>query len=98
MDKVQRLHAVSHLPANGRVWIPESLKTPNEPRTWANEFIEEVCVFPNAENDDYVDTFSQMLALLRDEEWISIDEFEEEEVFADTIQERHKRLANPYSV
>lgn len=94
MDKVQRLHAVSHLVANGRVYLLESKKVAGEPVTWATDFITEVCVFPLSLHDDYVDTFSQMLALLRDQNWLFIDPVEVEEKYADEVQKRERR--NPY--
>lgn len=94
MDKVQRLHAVSHLPANGRVYLLESSKAPGEPVTWATDFVTEVCMFPNVLHDDYTDTFSQVLALLRDQSWLSIDPKEEEDPYADPEERRERR--NPY--
>ena len=93
MDKVQRLHAVSHLVANGRIYLLESELNPGEPVSWLNDFLDEICIFPLSLHDDYVDTFSQMLALLRDQNWISIDPDELEEKYSD--DERKK--ANPYA-
>ena len=93
MDKVQRLHAISHLVANGRCYIPESTKVPGEFRTWATDFIAEICVFPNSLHDDQVDAFTQLMALLRDQSWLSIDIYEEEE---DADYTKKKRR-NPYS-
>lgn len=98
MDKVQRLHAVSHLVANGRVWIPESQKVKGEPRTWANDFINEVCLFPNSLHDDYVDTFSQALALFRDQNWLSIDPKPQIDEFADEPDDRRRARGNPYAL
>lgn len=97
MDKVQRLHAVSHLPCNGRVYLIESKKVAGEPVTWATDFVTEVCIFPNSLHDDYVDTFSQMLALLRDQAWLTIDPVEEEDEYADDEDsDRKKTRTNPY--
>jgi predicted phage terminase large subunit-like protein len=95
MDKVQRLHAVSHLVANGRCYIPESTKVSGEFRTWATDFLTEICVFPNSLHDDQVDVFSQALALLRDQTWLSVDEPEYEEEYADTPK---KKRSNPYAI
>lgn len=96
MDKVQRLHAVSHLVCNGRVYLLESSKVKGEPVTWSNKFMEEVCVFPMSLHDDYTDTFSQMLALLRDQNWLTIDPVEEEEDYADE-KDSNKSKSNPYA-
>ena len=93
MDKVQRLHAVSHLVANGRCYIPESTKVPGEFRSWATDFITEICVFPNSLHEDQVDAFTQLMALLRAQNWLSIDVYEEEE---DADYTKKKRR-NPYS-
>lgn len=92
MDKVQRLHAVSHLVANGRIYVLESVKNPGEPVSWLNDFLDEVCIFPLSLHDDYTDTFSQMLALLRDQNWLTIDPEEKEEEHSDD----KKKKTNPY--
>lgn len=92
-DKIERLHAVSHLPSNGLVFIPESRASPGHPATWAEPFLEQLCTFPLVEHDDYVDTFSQALAYLRDTGYLSIDTTNEEDL-EDYIR---KRRGNPYS-
>ena len=94
MDKVQRLHSVSHLVANNRCYIPESSKVPGEFRTWATDFIAEICVFPNSLHDDQVDAFSQVMMLLRDQTWLSIDPVYEEDSYADDEKPR----VNPYAI
>jgi predicted phage terminase large subunit-like protein len=96
MDKVQRLHAVSHLVMNGRVWVPESKKVAGEFVTWATDFMTEVCVFPLSLHDDYTDTLSQCLALLRDQNWISVDPKEKEDEYADE-EDGRRRAVNPYA-
>lgn len=95
-DKIQRLHSVSHLVLNGRVYLPESAKVPGEPRTWATDFVTEVCVFPNSLHDDFVDTFSMSLSLLRDQSWLSIDPEEKEDIHFDS-KKKKKKVINPYS-
>lgn len=95
MDKVQRLHAVSHLVANGRVYLLESRRVSGEVVTWATDFLSEVCVFPLSLHDDYTDTFSQMLSLLRDQSWLTIDTKEIEDRFADDDKPTRERR-NPY--
>lgn len=94
-DKVARLHNVSYLPARGRVYIPESVKKKGQVRTWAEPFIEQLCIFPNDDSmhDDYVDSFSQALALLRDEGWLVVDPYEPPETYADDYKPR----GNPYA-
>jgi predicted phage terminase large subunit-like protein len=95
MDKVQRLHSVSHLACNGRVYIPESGKVQGEPVTWSTDFISEVCVFPLSLHDDYTDTFSQALAMFRDQNWLSIDPVEVEDFYYDDERSK-KKVVNPY--
>ena len=81
-DKVQRLTYVSHLVKKGLVYLLESEKTKERPRSWYKPFLDEVCSFiaPGKEvEDDYVDAFSQGLKYLRDTQWIVMDDFQEEE-------------------
>jgi predicted phage terminase large subunit-like protein len=95
-DKVMRLHAVSHLVYNGRVYIPESKQVPGEFVTWAEDFLREVCSFPNSAHDEYVDCLSQGLSLLRDSGWISIDPVKDKDEEEDEVWgEEH---VNPYAV
>lgn len=96
-DKVMRLHAVSHLVYNGRVYIPESKSVPGEFVTWAEDYLREVCSFPNSPHDEYVDCTTQALSVFRDQEWLSIDpvqerpEFEDDETWGNVYE-------NPYAV
>lgn len=53
-NKEQRLRAVAHFLRAGNVIIPERAD-------WLNVFIDEVCDFPMAPNDDIVDALSQLL-------------------------------------
>lgn len=98
MDKVQRLHSVSHLVANGRCYIPESTKVAGEPRTWATDFVSELCTFPNSIHDDQVDAFTQLMMLLRDQTWLSIDEEEIDIEYVDRDDSRHRQKVNPYAM
>ena len=92
-DKVQRLHAVSNLPCQGVVFVPESKRTPGKPTDWADLVIDQVCSFPLVEHDDIVDTFSQALQYLKDQGWLVIDPPEEED---DDYAPATSR-ANPYA-
>ena len=95
-DKVMRLHAVSHLVYNGRVYIPESKQVPGEFVTWAEDFIREICSFPNSTHDDLVDCFTQALSVMRDTQWVTIDAPPERPEWEDEI-ESHSYV-NPYAV
>lgn len=91
-DKVQRLHAVSNLPCQGLVFIPESKAKRGTHADWADTLIEQVCSFPLVKHDDLVDTFSQALQYLKDQGWLTIDPPPEVE---DTDPE--PRVKNPYA-
>lgn len=93
-DKTERLHAVSYIPCNGMVFIPESSKHPGKFVTWADPFIDQLCTFPLVDHDDYVDTFSQAMAYLKDMGYLTVDVPEEEDEYADAGKER----VNPYGV
>ena len=94
-DKVTRLHVVSNIIQQGRVYIPESTKWDGHFRTWADEFIAQVCSFPQASHDDYVDTMTQALRLLRDEGFLAIDRpVENEDMY---IDETKPKRVNPYA-
>ena len=97
-DKVMRLHAISHIVYNGRVYIPESKNVSGEFVTWAEDFLREVCAFPNSPHDDYVDCLSQGLAVFRDQEWISIDPAPEKDPFEDDESWAKEEYVNPYAV
>lgn len=92
-DKTQRLHAVSHLFYNGRIWLPESSKKPGTSVTWADEMLSQLCAFPLVEHDDYVDSTTQALRLLRDQEWLRVDVDDE----ITEIDYAKKRRVNPYA-
>ena len=57
-DKLSRVHAVSQIFYNGRVWMPH--------RSWAEELRVQLISFPFASHDDLVDTTSQALIFMRD--------------------------------
>jgi predicted phage terminase large subunit-like protein len=57
-DKSARLYSVQHLFAEGMVYAPLE-------KDWADEMITEISQFPRAAHDDYTDTASMALAVLR---------------------------------
>lgn len=92
-DKVQRLHAVSHIPCRGLVYIPESTKHPGQFTSWAAPMIDQITTFPLTTHDDLVDAFSQALLYLSDSGWLTIDEPVEE----DNEIDYNTKRSNPYS-
>lgn len=72
-SKVVRLDIVSPMIEAGRVFLPDTA-------TWLHDYLEEMSMFPNGENDDQVDSTSQALSFFqqRAEKWIvTSDEYEE---------------------
>ena len=94
-DKVTRLHVVSNIIQAGRVYIPESSKFKGQFRSWAEPFVEQVCSFPLATHDDYVDTMSQALRMLRDIGFLNIDPVPDPDDYYD--EDRITRQ-NPYAM
>lgn len=94
-DKVQRLHVVSNIVQAGRVYLPESTKWEDHVRDWAEPFLAQVCSFPQATHDDYVDTMTQALRLLRDMNFLNIDPAPPDpDMYVDDTR---RRRTNPYA-
>jgi len=70
-DKFVRLNSVADLFNSGKVWAPD--------KRWADDLIEEMARFPNAEHDDYVDSSSQALIRFRQGGFLKLPSDEEEE-------------------
>lgn len=83
-SKVARANAVSPQVEGGNVFLPDPYYPPNRIRyPWCVEgvdsFIEEVCAFPYAANDDFVDSMTQALLKIGEkanwmEEWLTNNE------------------------
>ena len=95
-DKVQRLNIVAPIVAKGKVFVPEDTKIKGEYAEWAKRFMRQVCSFPEAGgHDDYVDSLSQALRVLRDSGWIQLDPLPARDYsYAD---DSSKKYANPYA-
>jgi phage terminase large subunit-like protein len=94
---VQRLNIVAPIVAKGKVFIPEDNKQKKDFAEWAKRFLRQVCSFPEAKgHDDYVDSLSQALRVLRDAGWIQLDPLPARDYdYAD--DDHSKRFANPYA-
>jgi hypothetical protein len=57
-------------------------------------FVNQVCSFPNARHDDYVDALSQGLRVLRDMGFIGIDPAPD----SDYDDDERPRRQNPYAM
>ena len=96
-DKVQRLNIVAPLVAKGKVFIPEDANMKGEFADWAKRFLRQVCSFPEAGgHDDYVDSLSHALRVLRDSGWLQLDPLPARDYdYAD--DDYGKKFVNPYS-
>ena len=93
--KLQRLHMVSHLFANGMVWVVESDKRPGLPRSWAEPMIEQLCSFSGEKSiphDDLLDSATQALRVIIDKMGVSVANPREIEEYW-----RPQRRGNPYA-
>ena len=70
-DKFVRLNSVSDLFRSGKVWAPDT--------RWANEVMDQMAAFPNAEHDDLVDSSVQALIRFRQGGFLRLQSDEEEE-------------------
>jgi predicted phage terminase large subunit-like protein len=96
-DKLQRLHAVSHLFAHGFIWVVESDKRPGTPRSWADPLISQLCSFHgegSIKHDDFVDSTTQALRLLADRNSLSVTRKAEDRV----ERESRPKPVNPYAI
>lgn len=97
-DKVQRLNIVAPIITKGRVYIPEDPNNKGEFADWAKRFLRQVCSFPEAKgHDDYVDSLSQALRILRDSGWIQLDPLPPRDFDYADDRDRN-RFANPYAL
>jgi predicted phage terminase large subunit-like protein len=96
-DKVQRLNIIAPLVAKGKVFIPEDPDKKGEFAEWAKRFLRQVCSFPEAGgHDDYVDSLSQALRVLRDSGWLQLDLLPARD-YSYSDDEFRKKFMNPYA-
>ena len=57
----------------GRVWLPESDHRPGYVKDWVEPLLSQLCAFPDATHDDYVDSTTQAMRWLKDAGWLDID-------------------------
>jgi len=68
-DKLTRLHMVSHIFAQNKVWVPESENYKGRPKTWVEPMLAQLCSFTGSgsiKHDDYVDRCTQAIRLCMD--------------------------------
>lgn len=96
-SKVTRAHLVAPILESDVVYILESSKEPGKFVTWARSFVDQCERFPNAEHDDYTDTFSQSMIYLRDTGWLDLDFVEDEPPEDIDYAAERKFRENPYA-
>lgn len=99
-DKIQRSHVVSNMVKDGVLWVPESSQPKRKGmfRDWAEPLIEQMCFFPNVVHDDYVDTVTQFLALMRDSQYINSASVTDGNItYWNRLMSQQQARGNPYS-
>lgn len=97
-DKVARAHNVLPLYEQGVVYVIESGVEPGKPVTWARRFVDELGKFSTVSEgrDDYVDTLTQVMRLLRDQRMLTLPKAPVEEPDAVDYAKERRRKHNPY--
>lgn len=101
--KLTRLHIVSPLAVDGRIWIPESTSKPGQFMSWSQPMLEQLCAYHGEGttlNDDYVDSTTQAWRLL-DDQWLfylDIAKKKKDKKIIDSEPIVRKRPTNPYAV
>lgn len=95
-DKLERLHSVSHIFANGLVWVPAHSRDKTQPRGFAQDCVTQVCSYSgkgSLAHDDYVDGVTQALRYFIDRSSVSVTVKPPEEEYD---PKEHKPTKNPY--
>lgn len=107
-DKLARLHIVSPLFAQKRVWLPESDRTPGKPRTWCEPLIDQLTTFSGSgsiKHDDDLDACTQALRIAMDKGLLAVSaepahqqrsNEQEREAYEAREASLAKGYANPY--
>jgi predicted phage terminase large subunit-like protein len=97
-DKMQRLQITASIFATGRVWLPESSIHKGYVRDWCEGFLSQICAFPDAAHDDYVDSATQAIRLLKDMGWLDINPEPRDNDDDDYLEFTQQKRVNPYAV
>lgn len=100
-DKLTRLHVVSPLAVDGRIWIPESGTKPGQFMTWTEPLLEQLCSYSGEGtvlHDDLLDTTTQAWRIM-DDTWLhylDIAKKKKDKKIIDNEAPVRKRPINPY--
>ena len=95
-DKMQRLQITASIFATGRVWLPESSQRKGYVKDWCEGFLSQICSFPDSTHDDYVDSATQAIRLMKDMGFLDINpdlSYDDDDDYEYTRKER----VNPYA-
>ena len=95
-DKMTRLQITASIFTTGRVWLPESSVRAGYVKDWAEGFLSQLCSFPDSTHDDYVDSATQAIRLLKDMGFLDINpepRYDDEDDYYDVQPKR----VNPYA-
>lgn len=98
-SKPARAHLAAPLLEVDAFYLLESKRDAGKPVTWARDFVEQCEQFPNAEHDDYVDTFTQVVIYLHRTGQLTLPVAEEpppEDYDYHDAPARRRRGSNPY--
>jgi predicted phage terminase large subunit-like protein len=95
-SKVTRAHLAAPLLETNCFYVLESSREPGKPVMWAREFLLQLEQFPNAEHDDYVDTFTQTAIYLQRSEFLDMPKVEVEKPTERDYNTERKKRTNPY--
>lgn len=99
-SKLQRAHVVSHMPANGLIYIPESPNRRGKPRDWIEPWLEQMCMFSTLTldkiHDDFVDSTTQAWKVLNNLTPVTVDPVPEPSTV--DYHEQRTSSVNPYAL
>ena len=95
-DKMTRLQITASIFTTGRVWLPESSVRAGYVKDWAEGFLSQLCSFPDSQHDDYVDSATQAIRLLKDMGFLDINPEPRYDDDDDYLEVQPKRV-NPYA-
>ena len=97
-DKMQRLQITASIFTTGRVWLPESSQRKGYVRDWCEGFLSQICSFPDSTHDDYVDSATQAIRLMKDMGFLDINPEPRDNDDDDYLEYTQPKRVNPYSM
>lgn len=95
LDKIARAHQVAPTLELGLLWIPESQENPGQLVEWAQPVVKQLAKFPRASHDEYVDTMTQAIIYLKNDNWFQLPEAK---IIDEQPKAPRKERVNPYAI